>query len=192
MSEGTAREFKPLAEGAHGDSTTPKLRVIRYEGERPTKAGDGVTHSFLIGSMNGQDGLGRFRFTLPNNGTHPGVLAAAMPQEHKDATPQDKEYGEKLLLIMATDKANSNNNPGEAEKLFENLKKQISIGVGQLYNLQDWMGPTGYKRDINVDFSELDGCEFAGTVKHNTSGPTIQADVRVSKRKILNPARQNK
>ena len=50
------RERSALPVGKYGNSATPELHIVHYNGVKPTKTDDLNRHSFLVAGMNGVAG----------------------------------------------------------------------------------------------------------------------------------------
>lgn len=110
-------------------------------------------------------------------------LAAAIASGEVDA--QVAKDGEVFLRKQALDKVIAANTPGDkleaaAEAQYRKELMQISIKMGEYFNLQDW---AGIPRDPNHDPITLVGAEFAGKVEaSNMPGRTSSEVTRIYSR----------
>src|SRR3990167_2733863 len=137
------RERSALPVGKYGNSGTPELKIVHYNGSKPTKTDDLNRHSFLVAGLNGVAGT------------------AVLPIQVKDAW-LSPEAGSLAVAIPAADL-------GATQTAYDNLLTQIRINVGSIFRLQDW---AGQPLDPQTDWQSLVGTEFAGSIEAGLSGGT--------------------
>ena len=170
------RERSALPVGKYGNSGTPELKIVHYNGSKPTKTDDLNRHSFLVAGLNGVAGTAFLPIQVKDAWLSPEAvsLAFAIPAADLGTTETKVATFRASFLEQAAARAVANNTPEEAmeqatQTAYDNLLTQIRINVGTIFRLQDW---AGQPRNPQTDWQSLVGTEFAGSVEAGLSGGT--------------------
>jgi hypothetical protein len=143
------------------------------------------------------DGTAFLSVTIHEDWKHPAALALAFTEATRNKegklgkdyvaegiaagefTQQLADQGRDYFRAIALDKVTKSNTPvakleEETEKQYRRELTQISIKIGEYFNLQDW---AGIPRDPAHDPITLVGAEFAGKVEASNLAGSTQTEV---------------
>ena len=182
------RERSALPVGKYGNSTTPELHIVHYNGVKPTKTDDLNRHSFLVAGMNGVAGTAFLAIQVKDAWLNPEAvsLAFGITAAELGTTEMKVATFRASFLEQAAARAVANNTPPEAlqqatQTAYDNLLTQIRINVGTILRLQDW---AGQPRNPQTDWQSLVGTEFAGSVEAGLSGGTSDIKSVYSRKRV--------